>query len=274
LLYGCEIWGFTNIDIIERVHLKFCKLLLSLKKTTPNCMVYGELGVSPLNLSIQVRMLNYWLRNLLSKDSKYSNILYRIIYYKYINDFFQCPWLNYIKRILDNCGLSNVWEFQGLFDKNWVSSKVKSILHDQFLQKWNSEIENSSKCICYKIFKDTFEFEEYLDNLEYNQRIHFCRFRTCNHKLPIETGRWSNTTRSERLCKLCNENKLGDEFHYILECSRFRVERKNYLGKNFCEKVNTITFRILFQEKSFNFLQNICKFIKYINTYVSSNDNT
>ena len=26
LLYGCGIWGFGNIDIIERVHLKFCKV--------------------------------------------------------------------------------------------------------------------------------------------------------------------------------------------------------------------------------------------------------
>jgi hypothetical protein len=30
LLYGCEIWGFGNIDIIERVHLKFCKSILNL----------------------------------------------------------------------------------------------------------------------------------------------------------------------------------------------------------------------------------------------------
>ena len=32
LLYGCEVWGLSNTDILERVHLKFCKLLLNLKK--------------------------------------------------------------------------------------------------------------------------------------------------------------------------------------------------------------------------------------------------
>ena len=32
LLYGCEIWGFSKLDIIEKVHLKFCKLSLNLKK--------------------------------------------------------------------------------------------------------------------------------------------------------------------------------------------------------------------------------------------------
>jgi hypothetical protein len=44
LLYGCELWGLSNCDIIERVHLKYCKLLLILKSSTPNCMIYGELG--------------------------------------------------------------------------------------------------------------------------------------------------------------------------------------------------------------------------------------
>ena len=29
LLYECEIWGFGNNDIIQRVHLKFCKHLLN-----------------------------------------------------------------------------------------------------------------------------------------------------------------------------------------------------------------------------------------------------
>ena len=31
LLYGCEIWDFGNLDIIERVALKFLKLILNLK---------------------------------------------------------------------------------------------------------------------------------------------------------------------------------------------------------------------------------------------------
>ena len=48
LLYGCEIWGLGNIEIIERVHIEFCKLLLQLKNSTPTCMIYGELGRYPI----------------------------------------------------------------------------------------------------------------------------------------------------------------------------------------------------------------------------------
>ena len=42
------------------------------------------------------------------------------------------------------------------------------------------------------------------------------KLRTSNHYLPVETGRWNNTERHERKCTLCNENELGDEYHYIL----------------------------------------------------------
>jgi hypothetical protein len=62
LLYGCEIWGFGKNDIIERVHLKFCKLVLHLKVSTPNFMVYGELGRYPLEIDIKVRMISYWCK--------------------------------------------------------------------------------------------------------------------------------------------------------------------------------------------------------------------
>jgi hypothetical protein len=39
LLYGCEIWGFGSNDVLEKVHLKFCKMILNLKTSTPNIVL-------------------------------------------------------------------------------------------------------------------------------------------------------------------------------------------------------------------------------------------
>ena len=36
ILYGCETWGFGSNEIIERLQLKLCKLLLHLKTSTAN----------------------------------------------------------------------------------------------------------------------------------------------------------------------------------------------------------------------------------------------
>jgi hypothetical protein len=51
--------------------------------------------------------------------------------------------------------------------------------------------------------------------------LDFFKFRTSNHKLPIECGRWQNIERNRRLCKLCQKEEICDEFHYIMECPFF-----------------------------------------------------
>ena len=52
LLYGCEIWGYGNIDILEQFQLKFLKLVLNLKKSISTCIILGETGVLPLKVDI------------------------------------------------------------------------------------------------------------------------------------------------------------------------------------------------------------------------------
>ena len=38
ILYGCEIWGFGDLRVLEQVQLKFLKFILNIKKSTPNLL--------------------------------------------------------------------------------------------------------------------------------------------------------------------------------------------------------------------------------------------
>jgi hypothetical protein len=42
----------------------------------------------------------------------------------------------------------------------------------------------------YRLFKDYFGMEVYFDILDNKNVVELCRFRTANHKLPLEIGRW------------------------------------------------------------------------------------
>ena len=106
--------------------------------------------------------------------------------------------------------------WQNTFSKNWSHETLKRRLFDQFQQAWLSNLSDSLTGLNYRIFKESFGFEKYLDKLTTKERITFCRFCTCNHKLPIETGRWINVERNERKCIFFDKNDIGDEFHYIL----------------------------------------------------------
>ena len=60
LLYGCEVWGYENILILDRLYLKYLKYVLGLKQSTPSCMVYGGTGRFPLSVYIKTRMIAFW----------------------------------------------------------------------------------------------------------------------------------------------------------------------------------------------------------------------
>ena len=55
-------------------------------------------------------------------------------------------------------------------------------LHDQFQQTWRETLQNCSKTLNYRIFK-----EQYFDILDEKDFSTLCKFRTTNHKLPIRT---------------------------------------------------------------------------------------
>ena len=55
LLYGCEVLGYGNLDVIKRVQLRFFKYIFNLKNSTPSVMIYGEIGAVPLAVEIKSR---------------------------------------------------------------------------------------------------------------------------------------------------------------------------------------------------------------------------
>jgi hypothetical protein len=127
--------------------------------------------------------------------------------------------------------------------------KCKHRLLDQFVQNWQISLSDSSKALNYRIFKTKFQFEEYFNILNIGDAIRLCRFRTTNPYLPIETGRWRNIDRENSYCNLCNCQKLGDEYHYVLECSALDDKRKQLLPKYFMKIHNVVKFFELLSNK-------------------------
>ena len=174
-------------------------------------------------------------------------------------------WFEKVRNILNECGMSNIWDTQTFINSNWLCSSVKLKLKDQFVQTWHSLIENSSKAINDRIFKETFEFEKYFQILDFKKATGFCRFRTTNHKLPIEQGRWNNIERNHRICTLCDKNDIGDEFHYILQCKYFERDRKTHVPSYYVRNANILKFKQLMSSKNRSELIKLCKFAQLIN---------
>ena len=129
-------------------------------KSTPNFMVYGELGRYPLSISVKIRMITFWANVINCNTSKLTGILYLLASRNHNINSIRSPWISFIKGILDECHLCNIYSCTQV-NVLWLKHTVKRILCDQYLQQWNSEKCNSSRGINYQMFKHDFKLENY-----------------------------------------------------------------------------------------------------------------
>ena len=133
LTYACEVWGYENLDMIEKVQNDFLRRITCSKKCTPLYMLYGELGRYPLEITIKSRMIGFWYRITHGNPIKLSSVLYQcLLHSSHINS----KWLTCIKSIFTKIGRPDIWQSQQNFHLKSVSFLVKKILIDQYMQDW------------------------------------------------------------------------------------------------------------------------------------------
>ena len=109
-------------------------MLLHMKSSTPSFMVSGELGRYPLGIDIKIRMVSYWEKIIDVKQSKLSNILYKLCLALFNIEGKNFIWLFSVKGILNECGLAYIWNTQTFQNTEWLKLNIKQTLRDQFIQ--------------------------------------------------------------------------------------------------------------------------------------------
>ena len=229
LLYGSEVWGFCKADPIERFYLSFLKQVLCVKKATPNCFVYGELGVYPMFIERRVRMFKFWIKIISSKE----NTIMKQMYYELIACNIMYPniktWVSLFKDMLCKYGLGYIWDNQFSTNPVVFENEFKLRVYDVYLQEWRAEVEATSSLKLYQHVKLDFGFESYLCMYNSSFRVSIAKLRLSSHLFLVERGRWGRNRieYKDRLCTMCNT--IEDEFHCLIECPNYIKERKGCL---------------------------------------------
>ena len=152
LLYGCEVWGLTCIKMIELFHRKFLKQSLKVGRQTANWMVCGELGRNRLEITMQKRLLNYWLHLKCDSRRKLAPVTYNLMRKLSEVTDFKSQWIDDVKTVLNCIGFSNCWDESDI-NKTWFLKAIDRRLKDIDLQDWNAEISNNRLCTFYRTIK-------------------------------------------------------------------------------------------------------------------------
>ena len=118
---------------------------------------------------------------------------------------------------------------------------LKGNLEEQYVRFWKDQIqqqENQGKRRTFKKFKTNLNFEEYLNdisNIKHRQAV--TKLRISSHRLLVESGRCNNIPFDKITCKLCNLNEVGNEQHYLMQCSNTLLKEIRY---SFVQKLHQI----------------------------------
>ena len=262
LNYGGEIWGFVQGNIIERVHLQFCKRLLGVKKNTQNDFIYGECGRTNFQTKRFLFIIKYWFKILTAEDCKYIKLIYQLM----LNDIAAIPnkvnWASLLRNMLSELGFYEVWAQQGVGNYDVFISYFKQRLTDTFIQNWRARLEQSSRASFYKSFA-VFELQPYLNNVNVYK---FCnalsKLRMSSHRLEVESGRWVKPNPipfNERHCLNCSV--LEDEYHFVLICPLFLELIKKYISKYYWSRPSMFKFIELLNTLNTSRIRKLCCYV-------------
>jgi hypothetical protein len=127
---------------------------------------------------------------------------------------------NYLKHYIQ---LSETFNDEREIYKHYVKS-VKDRIHEY-------AVKGRTKFATYLTLNPELTPSPFLRSM-HPLAIDTIRFRVGSHCLPIETGRWSQRKREDRVCDVCGV--VGDEVHFLYDCSRV-VRSDLNLSRNVCE---------------------------------------
>ena len=133
-------------------------------------------------------------------------------------------WGTEIHTILKDTNHENSFWSKSICDIGMTVDKLRQNAEEM----WTKNIKSKTKLRTYTIVKSTLNTETYLKlNLVKCERSTLAQFRLGVLTLEIETGRYKRKKEengsmrkldvNERLCKLCSENEVEDEIHFLLK---------------------------------------------------------
>ena len=131
----------------------------------------------------------YWFKVVKCTSTKNVKHMYNVMLQELNMYPNRNSWGKSVKTVLENLGFYNVWLNLGMGNESLFLKMFKQRMRDNYLQDWNSEIENSQRAT-YRLFC-SFGLETYLKCVKIEKfKFALFHFRVSAHRLAVEAGKW------------------------------------------------------------------------------------
>ena len=118
--------------------------------------------------------------------------------------------------------------------------------------------------VTYSLFKLSHGKEMYTEILPEHLKKALFQFRIGTHILPVNNRKQLDVSRSERICRICDEGVIGDEIHYLFECPMLEGLIIKYMALLDRMRHNVYNFVIIMlQDNDLGTIYSLAKFAFY-----------
>jgi hypothetical protein len=188
----------------EKIHNKFCKYILGLKKIACNISAKSELGRFPTTDYIKTQAILYFCR--LQTDPINSLLKEACSLCKSVDSDGIYTWHSFIGNIIKELDLE-ITEFENFTRpfasiKHSLKEKIKKVINDSYSKKTLEKLSSfneTSKLYIYSKIKSELKLENYLLFFSnFKMRRLLTKFRVSDHSLEIESVRYKKYNKGRK----------------------------------------------------------------------------
>ncbi len=225
------VWGFKNYPAPQVLQNRIMRFFLGVHRFAPLPAMKTEMDWLDMRRWRWLEMMRLYNRFCMMDQQRLPR---KILTWDY--KVGAKGWLRDILNLCNESGIPPPSELKYVYDLDPIQSKFLRKCREE----WKDATEGMSKLDTYREVKDFADVAVLAkSNLPRNERSLVARLLCGILPLEVETGRFRDKKRQTRLCKICLEDKVEDELHFIFECKKLKDVRKAKLDTLLCEDRDT-----------------------------------
>ena len=269
--YGACVWGHLEFKCIEAVQNRATWYFLGVPSKTPTTAVLGEMGWEPQTVKQWVCVTRQWCRFSVMDDSRINKHVFKwAVNSKYKNWVFKC------KSKFESCGLEYIANIDQQLSPKHTVRDARKCLMDNFIEaSWREDLNRITakhgpglnKLRTYRLFKNDFKTEPYVERCYYSDRSAMARIRCGVAPLRVELGRYDHgeyIPEFQRVCQLCDQ-EIENEIHVLLQCPFYHDIHVDLFQKaadifvDFRNYVDVEKLKLLMSDALFKYTARTCR---------------
>ncbi len=228
--YGSAVWGTKSFDNLDSVFNRAQRFFTGVHKFCPIDGFSGDMGWVSNRVRWKLDVLRLWNR-LLGTDK--NRLVYKVFRWDITchNNDNKSNFAANVKQIMCEIKMKNAYKDLTIVN---IENAQKSLM-EKLESEWQSSVQKKVKLELYSAIKCNYGVEKYLLlNMDKYEKSLLSQLRYGILPIRIESGRFTNEKREERLCTLCDTNTVESVEHFLFECEAYDAQRLTFVSNAQC----------------------------------------